>query len=118
MTWAEVMTAGLAEIQEDGKLEEIKAYLRVDGEDDDVMVLTCARAAYQYVMDAVGTVDESRQTCVMLLLALTQEFYDNRTLTESEQQLKLRQSYQFQSIILQLQIQKDLDDDEEGDADE
>ncbi len=108
MTWGEMASATLAEVQAAGKLDPVKDYLRVDGEDDDVMVFASAKAAYQYIVDGVGEFDEDSPTAEMLLFALTQDFYDNRTLTESEQQWKMRQSYTYQSIILQLQMAKSL----------
>lgn len=113
MTWGEMASATLAEVQAAGKLDPVKDYLRVDGEDDDQMVFSCVKAAYRYILDGVGEFDEDSPTAEMLLLAITQDLYDNRTLTESEQQWKMRQSYTYQSIILQLQMEKSLR--EEGD---
>lgn len=105
MTWRELREAPLEHtLQENSKMELLKNYLRVD-EDDELIIAMAFRGAYDYVMAAVGEVDETQGTVDLLLCALTQEFYDNRELTESEQQKKMRQTQAFQSIILQLQLE-------------
>lgn len=104
MTWQELREAPLDHtVQQNEKMELLENYLRVD-EDDELIIAMAFRGAYDYVMDAVGEVDETEGTVDMLLCALTQDFYDNRKLTESEQREKLRQRQAYQSIILQLQL--------------
>ena len=90
------------------KLPDICDYLRVDLGDDDAQVTACANAALDYIAAAVGNYDTESSKAFMLLCALTQDMYDHRELTQSEQQLKLRQSYTYQSIILQLQQEYEL----------
>ena len=87
------------------KLQDICDYLRVDAGDDDAQVTNCALSALEYIESAVGQYDTSSNKAFMLLCALSQDMYDHRELTQSEQQLKLRQSYTYQSIILQLQME-------------
>lgn len=78
-------------------------YLRLEAGDDDAMVKTCAGAAITYIESAVGEFDKDSTTALMLMMAITQDFYDDRQLLQPEQQQKLRQLYTYQSIILQLQ---------------
>lgn len=94
------------------KLEDIKSYLRIDTHDDDVNVTTCAKSAVQYIVSAVGDFDESIPTAEMLMLAITQDFYDNRELMQSDQQQKKRQMFMYQSIILQLRMIHELSAEE------
>ncbi len=94
-----------------GKLSEICDYLRIDTGDDDTIVTADALAAIEYIESAVGTFNEDDPTAFLLLCALTQDFYDNRELMQSEQQLKKRQEYTYQSIILQLRMKYELSQD-------
>lgn len=86
------------------KLKDICDYLRVDVGDDDTIVTQDALAAIEYIESAVGEFNADDSTAVLLMYALTQDFYDNRELMQSEQQLKKRQEYTYQSIILQLRM--------------
>ena len=87
-----------------GKLGDICDYLRIDTGDDDTIVAQDALAAIEYIESAVGEFNKDDSTAVLLMYALTQDFYDNRELMQSEQQLKKRQEYTYQSIILQLRM--------------
>ena len=89
-------------------LDEIKQYLRIDGDDDDAIVIRCALSSYRYIEDSVGEFDPDQPTAVMLLYAIAQDLYDNRELMQSEQQVKKRQEYTYQSIILQLKMKYEL----------
>jgi uncharacterized phage protein (predicted DNA packaging) len=88
-------------------LDKIKQYLRIDG-DDDAIVIRCALSSYRYIEDSVGEFDPDQPTAVMLLYAITQDLYDSRELMQSEQQVKKRQEYTYQSIILQLKMKYEL----------
>lgn len=112
MTWEEASKATLEEVKEAGVMTELKDYLRVDGDDDDAIVYRSAMAARQYIIDAVGEFDEANSSAKMLFYALSQEFYDNRSLMQSDIQQRLRQRYSYQSVILQLQMAKELKDGE------
>ena len=94
------------------KLNDICDYLRVDVGDDDTIVTQDALAAIEYLESAVGEFNPDDPTAVMLMYALTQDFYDNRELMQSEQQLKKRQEYTYQSIILQLRMKYELRQEE------
>lgn len=87
-------------------LEAVKAYLRVDFQDDDEMIKIMMEAARGYIEAAVGIYDDSNPRANMLYLAVIQDLYDNRMLTITEQQKK-RTAYMFSSIILQLQLESE-----------
>lgn len=91
-----------------GKLSDICDYLRIDVGDDDSIVTADASAAIEYIESTVGEYDTEDATAFLLMCALTQDFYDNRELMQSEQQLKKRQEYTYQSIILQLRMKHEL----------
>ncbi|MDQ0153538.1 putative phage protein (predicted DNA packaging) [Moryella indoligenes] len=85
-------------------LQEVKDYLRVDCDDDDALIEKLIAAAKEYIVSAVGAYDEADSTAKILLAAIVQDMYDNRELMQSEQQIKRRIEYLYQSMILQLQL--------------
>lgn len=86
-------------------LDSVKGYLRVDGTDEDALVITMMNAAKSYIASAVGAYDDTNVKAQQLLLAIVQDFYDNRQLMQSEQQMKMRMEAMYASIILQLQLE-------------
>lgn len=112
MTWNEARSLAAAEAIGSGILDEVKAFLRVDGDEDDLMIYQCAMASMEYIEDAAGEFDETSYKAKLLLYAITQDLYDHRELTQSEQQQKLRQSYTYQTILLQLKLAYDLKQEE------
>ena len=93
-------------------LEDIKEYLRVDGDDEDRLITTMMEAGKEYIRSAVGEYDDTDQTANILLAAIVQNMYDNRELMQSDQQVKKRIEYTFQSIILQLRLKYELKQEE------
>ena len=89
-------------------LEKVKDYLRVDGDDEDDLIKVMMEAAKEYIISAVGEYDEDDKTANILFCAIVQNMYDNRELMQSDQQMKKRIEYTFQSMILQLQLKKSL----------
>lgn len=87
-------------------LEEVKEYLRVDGDDDDNIIQTMMEAAKEYIVSAVGEYNEEDKTANILFYAIVQNMYDNRELMQSDIQQKKGIEYTFKSIILQLQMKK------------
>lgn len=96
-------------------LEEVKAYLRVDSEEDDGIIRRMMDAAEAYIADAAGRFDSSNSKARMLYMALVQDLYDNRMLMVTEQQRK-RMSYTYASILLQLQYQESGEEVPEGES--
>lgn len=86
------------------KLEDVKLYLRIDGDEEDALIQSMMQAGVEYIRSAVGKYDDTDPTAQILLAAIVQNMYDNRELMQSEQQMKKRIEYTFQSIILQLQV--------------
>lgn len=95
-------------------LEEIKAYLRVDGSDEDELILLMMEAGIEYIKSAVGGYDDTDGTANILLAAIVQNMYDNRELMQSDQQTKKRIEYTFQSMILQLRMKYELKNEEDA----
>ena len=87
-------------------LEQVKDYLRVDGDDDDNIIRTMMEAAKEYIVSAVGEYDEEDKTAKILFCAIVQNMYDNRELMQSDIQQKKAIEYTFKSMILQLQMRK------------
>ena len=94
------------------KLEDIKIYLRIDGDEEDGLLNTMMAAGEEYIRSAVGAYDNTAPTAQVLLAAIVQNMYDNRELMQSEQQTKKRIEYTFQSIILQLRMKYELKKEE------
>jgi DNA packaging protein, QLRG family len=87
-------------------IEQVKDYLRVDGDDDDNIIQTMMEASKEYIVSAVGEYDENDKTASLLFCAIVQNMYDNRELMQSDIQQKKGIEYTFKSIILQLQMKK------------
>lgn len=95
-------------------LEDIKEYLRVDGDDEDNLISMMMEAGKEYIRSAVGEYDDTDKTANILLAAIVQNMYDNRELMQSDQQVKKRIEYTFQSMILQLRLKHELKQEEEA----
>lgn len=95
-------------------LEDIKEYLRVDGDDEDKLISTMIEAGKEYIRSAIGEYDDADKTANILLAAIVQNMYDNRELMQSDQQVKKRIEYTFQSMILQLRLKYELKQEEEA----
>ena len=94
------------------ELEDIKSYLRIDGDEEDDLLRTMIDAGKEFIRSAVGEYDDTDSTAQILLAAVVQNMYDNRELMQSEQQVKKRIEYTFQSMILQLQMKYSLKQEE------
>jgi uncharacterized phage protein (predicted DNA packaging) len=99
----------------------VKQYLRVDGDDEDDMIILMMEAAERFVVSAVGSYDETKATSKMLYLAALQDMYDNRKLVAVNSN-GYGVSQQFRnmvtSIVLQLQADELIDESKEsGDGD-
>ena len=92
------------------KLEDVKLYLRIDGDEEDTLIQNMMQAGAEYIRSAVGEYDDADPTAQILLAAIVQNMYDNRELMQSEQQMKKRIEYTFQSIILQLQVKYSMEE--------
>ena len=93
-------------------LEDIKNYLRIDGDEEDGLLRTMIDAGKEFIRSAVGEYDDTDSTAQVLLAAVVQNMYDNREMMQSEQQVKKRIEYTFQSMILQLRMKYGLKQEE------
>ena len=105
---------GYEEVQDEDYFCELLEYLKIDSSDDNRAVFRAARFAVQYIKSAVGEFDENDDEAVALMHAIAQDYYDNRELMQSEQQMKKRQQWMWASVILQLQQKYELKQEEAG----
>ena len=80
-------------------LEEAKAYLRVDFNDDDVLITSLISAADEYLKAAISeTYDVKSERARTLALIVVGDLYDNRELSEkvSGNTRRLVQSFALQ----------------------
>lgn len=85
-------------------LDDVKAYLRIDEDADDMVLEVMMQAAEQYIRDAVGFYEEENPKIKMLYWLVIQDFYENRVLVVKETD-KQRLSYVVSSIVMQLQTE-------------
>lgn len=85
-------------------LDDVKAYLRIDEDADDMVLEVMMQAAEQYIKDAVGFYEEENPKIKMLYWLVIQDFYENRVLVVKEAD-KQRLSYAMSSIVMQLQTE-------------
>lgn len=82
------------------KLEEAKAYLRVDGNEEDMLITSFITAAERYIKNAtskdVNLNDELAKLAARILIA---HWYENREAVGKAEQL----AFSLQSILVQLQ---------------
>ncbi len=83
-------------------IDDVKAYLRIDTDDDDIIIDAMMQATEQYIKDAVGFYEETNPKIKMLYWLVIQDFYENRVLTVKESD-KQRLSHVVSSLVLQLQ---------------
>ena len=85
-------------------LDFVKQFLRIDTNDEDILIATMMDAAELYILDAAGKCDTNNPKVKMLYMAIMQDLYENRTMTVSEAEKK-RLAYTQSSILLQLQCE-------------
>lgn len=93
-------------------LEEAKLYLRIDGNEDDILLDTLIAAAEEYIKNATGKeFDNSSRLAKLLCLVLITDWYENRAQTD-----KISEKYRFtvQTILGQLKYRPE---EEAGDGD-
>ena len=85
-------------------LDDVKTYLRIDEDADDMVLEVMMQAAEQYIRDAVGFYEEENPKIKMLYWLVIQDFYENRVLVVKETD-KQRLSCVVSSIVMQLQTE-------------
>jgi len=84
-------------------LEEVKAYLKIDYDDDDALLRALIRAADEYIRGAVGEYDVKSEQAKLIALQYIKEQYINR---EYSAKAAPNVSRMFRSVILQLQTER------------
>ncbi len=90
-------------------LQEVKDYLRIDGDEDDGILPLMMQAAEEFVTEAVGAFDETKARAKILYLAAMQDIYENRTLTQTDSKgysVSPSLTAMMRSLITQLQIEE------------
>lgn len=87
------------------ELEEIKLFLRIDDDDDDLFLKLAYEAAKEYIIEAVGVCDETKARVKLLLLNLIADFYENRSLLNSKNNNQLRHT--IRTLVMQLQLEEE-----------
>ena len=86
-------------------LEEAKNYLRIDYDDDDLLLQSLLVATMDYLRDAINSFDKKAtkekfiKRAKILACVLVQDWYDNREQKESKDL-----SYTARSLLTQLQV--------------
>lgn len=98
------------------KLEEIKNFLRIDGDDDDEFLLLLMDAAKEYVTHGIGRCDESSARVKLVLLTIVSTLYENRLFTVESANEKVQ--YAIRSMMMQLSLECGEGDDhgDEGES--
>lgn len=83
------------------EVEELKHYLRIDHDEDDMMLQNFKGMAKEYIQNSVGQVDTSNQLYKFAEAALVGHWYDNRELARIGNN-SYSIPHSFESIIQQL----------------
>ncbi|MFF2339176.1 head-tail connector protein [Bacillus mycoides] len=82
------------------KLEEAKEYLRVDGNEEDMLITSFVEAAEIYIKNATSkNVDLKSELAKLAARILISHWYENREAVGKAEQL----AFSLQSILVQLQ---------------
>src|SRR5690606_24507498 len=83
-------------------IDEVKTWLRVDGNEEDGLIQMLIGAAEEYLRNATNTeFDETNQLAKLFCLVLCADWYENRDLIGQQPSDKVR--FTIQSIMTQLQ---------------
>lgn len=94
-------------------LEEVKEYLRIDEDADDLAIQIMMDTAKQFITDAVGFYEGSNPKIKMLFALVMQDFYENRVLVVKESD-RQRLAFVASSLLMQLQVEALMKEDEEN----
>lgn len=83
------------------ELQEIKEFLRIDGDTEDNMLQSFARAAESYIKSACGeNVDVECEHAKLIMKMIVADYYENRQPYGSAQYTQV-----ISSMLLQLQLE-------------
>ena len=86
-------------------LGEVKNFLRIDHEDDDVFLVMLIEASEEYIYNATGKTYEGNKLAKILKLTLISDWYENRTINVENRKSKIRPV--IESILTQLRYKED-----------
>lgn len=90
-------------------VEEVKKWLRIDGDDEDSIIELLIGGSEQYLQNATGKqFDGNNQLAKLFCLVLCADWYENRDLIGQQPSDKVR--FTCQSIMAQLQYGGDTDE--------
>lgn len=84
-------------------IEELKLYLRVDGDSDDAIIMTMQQAAIEYLTNA-GIKESEKPLYQLAIKLLVAHWYENRQAVVIGQVSK-QLEYSLQSIMMQLMFE-------------
>lgn len=84
-------------------IDEIKQYLKLDSDDDDVTLKIIVNASRKFVEKQIGECDENDPRVQMLVLAVIADMYEKRGLTANKVETE---SYVIKTMIMQLQMER------------
>lgn len=89
-------------------LEEVKMWLRVDGDEEDLQLNSLILASEMYLKNATGqTFDATNELARILCLTLIVDWYENREYVDT---VSSKVRHTIRSILLQLQYGGDEDE--------
>lgn len=98
-------------------LQEVKAFLKVDFNDDDDFITLLIDVAREYIIDAIGECNEEIARVKLLMRVIVAELYEKRALTFDMNSTNEKVQYVIRSIINQLSFgDDDSEDDSEDDS--
>lgn len=86
-------------------LEEVKSFIHVDFNDDDIKIEIMKDAAIEYIKDSLGSYNEKRAKQKLLLGTLVEDMYNKESFTVDDKNESVK--YIIKSIILQEQLEGD-----------
>lgn len=87
-------------MKEKARIEEIKSFLRIDGEEEDIILSSFFKSAKQYLSNAGIVENEENELYKLAVNMLVCGWYENRNPTNSGS--NNTQSFALRSIITQL----------------
>lgn len=83
------------------ELSEIKNYLRIDFDDDDILLNTIILAGKEYIKNAIGYIEMGKPSFRVLLYTICADLYERRSYLIDK---AIHTNKIIKSLILQLQL--------------
>ncbi|MCU9808361.1 head-tail connector protein [Paraclostridium sp. AKS46] len=86
-------------------LDEVKSFIHVDFDDDNLKIELMTSAAIEYIEDALGSYNEKRAKQKLLVGTLVDDMYNKNSFTVDDKSESVK--YIIKSILLQEQLAGD-----------